>query len=92
MTTPLQLELPPEALEALVDVLVDRIQGRIEAARADAWIGVEQIAEYLDCKPQRVYDLWGKREHSGFPGYKDGGRLLSKRSLIDQWLERGGCA
>lgn len=51
----------------------------------EAWVGVEQAAEHLGCKPQRIYNLVHAR---AIPYRKDGSRLLFRLSDLDGWLER----
>ena len=51
----------------------------------EAWVGVEQAAEHLGCKPQRIYNLVHAR---AIPYRKDGSRLLFRLSDLDAWLER----
>lgn len=82
-----QVELPDE----LVDEIVRRVRDSLiaEADAPEPWIGVEQAAEHLSCRRQRIYDLVGQRAANGFPVRKDGSRLLFKRSQLDRWVERG---
>jgi len=51
----------------------------------EAWVGVEQAAEHLGCKPQRIYNLVHAR---AIPYRKEGSRLLFRLSDLDDWLER----
>jgi excisionase family DNA binding protein len=51
----------------------------------EAWVGVEQAAEHLGCKPQRIYNLVHAR---AIPYRKEGSRLLFRLSDLDGWLER----
>ena len=51
----------------------------------EAWVGVEQAAEHLGCKPQRIYNLVHAR---AIPYRKEGSRLLFRLSDLDAWLER----
>jgi excisionase family DNA binding protein len=50
---------------------------------AELWIGVQQAAEHIACKPQRIYDLVSQR---AIPHRKDGSRLLFRRNELDDWL------
>lgn len=77
------LELPPEALEQ-----VARRAAELVAARdpgPEPWVGVNEAAEHLGCKRQRVYDLVSQGR---IPHRKEGGRLVFKRSELDAWLEK----
>lgn len=75
--------LPPELLEAIAARAAELVEDRtVESPQP--WIGVEEAAEHLACKPQRIYDLvsQGRLEHR-----KDGRRLLFRRSDLDSHLE-----
>lgn len=79
----LVLPFPPELLEVIAARAAELVEDRAEAA--DLWMDVGESAEYLRCKPQRIYDLvsQARLEHR-----KDGRRLLFRRSWIDEYLER----
>jgi hypothetical protein len=87
LATALLASLDDDALDQLAEQLAPRLAGRVEQREADPWIGVEAAAEHLACSRQRIYDLWHQRETTGFPGRKEGSRLLTKRSLLDAWLD-----
>ena len=80
------LVVPPELIEALVSRVVDRLP---QAASAEPWVDVAQVARHLGCRPQRIYDLVSRRATSGIPHRKEGGRLLFRLSQIDAWIESG---
>ena len=82
------LPVPPELLEAIAARAAELIEDR-RREEAEPWIGVEEAAEYLACKPQRVYDLTsqGRLEHR-----KDGRRLLFRRPWLDAYLEEATVA
>ena len=44
---------------------------------------VEEAAEYLRCKPKRIYDLTSQRR---LAFVKDGSRTLIRRDALDQYL------
>ena len=67
--------------EALVELVADRA--------AEPWVGIDQAAEHLACKRQRIYDLVSRRT---IPHRKEGSRLLFKLSHLDAWVESGGAA
>ena len=48
------------------------------------YYNVEELCGVLKCKRQRVYDLACKGE---IPYYKDGKRLVFKRSEFEKWRE-----
>lgn len=86
---PLSITLP----DAVVDLIVERVVQ--EVARMDVvepWVGVEDVAEHLCCRRQRIYDLVHRRRSTGIPHRKEGNRLLFKLSAIDRWVESGGAA
>ena len=79
----LTLPVPPELLEAIAVRAADLVEDR-SREEAEPWIDVEEAAEYMACKPQRIYDLvsQGRMRHR-----KDGRRLLFRRSWLDAYLE-----
>lgn len=83
--TAVKLELPAETLEEIARRAAEIIAGQDPGP--EPWVGVADAADHLGCKRQRVYDL----VHKGrVPHCKEGGRLVFKRSELDEWLERGG--
>lgn len=65
--------------------VLDELRELLDAREGpEPWIDVEQAAEYLGCKPQRIYNL----KHEGrIPYRKDGSKLLFRRSELDASLE-----
>lgn len=47
------------------------------------WFNVAQAADYLACKPQRIYDLVSQGK---LKSAKDGRRVLFRREWLDQAL------
>jgi excisionase family DNA binding protein len=72
-----ELAKDPEALARFRALVIDG-QG------PERWVGVQQAAEHLGCKPQRIYNLVNDR---AIPYRKDGSRLLFRLSELDAWLE-----
>ena len=73
---------------ALSDEDVERIAERVASLAAgsspsDPWLSIEEAAEHLRAKPQRLYDLvsTGRLKPA-----KDGRRLLFRRSWLDAYL------
>jgi excisionase family DNA binding protein len=71
------------------DELVDEIAGRVLTIlqaqnAASPYMSVDEAADYMRCKPQRVYDLLSARRLTRL---KDGSRVLVKRAEIDAYLE-----
>lgn len=80
--------LPPEVLEQLAQRIADILEQR-QAARtepAKRWLTVDQAADYLGCKRQRVYDLrsTGRLSRCG-----DGRRGLVDRRELDELIQGG---
>jgi len=77
--------------EALVELVADRAAERLGARlpAVEPWVGIDQAAEHLACKRQRIYDLVSRRT---IPHRKEGSRLLFKLSHLDAWVESGGAA
>lgn len=70
----------PEAIERLRELLMP------PAAKAEPWVGVEQAADHIGAKRQRIYDL----VHADrIPHRRDGTRLLFRLSELDESLNKG---
>lgn len=76
---------------ALSEDDIERIAERVaslaaSSSRPDPWLSIEEAAEHLRAKPQRLYDLvsTGRLRPA-----KDGRRLLFRRSWLDTYLESG---
>lgn len=81
------LTLPPTALEAIARRVLELLaeEGSANgAASLPEYLNVEEAAEYLRCSKQRIYDLLSARR---LPKYRDGSRVLLKRSDLDSYLE-----
>ncbi len=78
-----------ETLDALVDLIAQRVIEQVEADTGDDGYlrGAERIAAYLDCPPSRVYSLASARR---IPVHRDGSNLLARRSELDRWVKNGG--
>lgn len=89
-----------DALDLLAELIAEKLAARAAAPAPDAqsggpepWIGVDEAAEHLGCKPQRIYDLVndprrGNGAEHPIPFRREGRRLLFRRSELDAWLER----
>ncbi len=88
MSTGFNFSPSTETVEALVDLVAQRVIERGEADNGDGWLrGAERIAAYLDCPPSRVYSLASARR---IPVHRDGSNLLARRSELDRWVKNGG--
>ena len=54
------------------------------ADEAQPYLTVQEAADYLRCRPKRIYDLTGQRR---LPHVKDGSRTLLRRVDLDAYLE-----
>lgn len=78
---------------AVIELIAGEVAERLAASRADGpepWVGVGEVARHLSCRPQRVYDLCGRRDGTSIPHRKEGSRTLFLLSRVDAWLDRGG--
>lgn len=70
----------------LVDEIVQALSergGPPNLASNDPYLGVQEAAQYLGCKPRRIYDL---KIDNRLRCVKDGSRVLTRRSWIDAYL------
>jgi excisionase family DNA binding protein len=75
-----QLELP----DAVIDELVERVATRVleQLAQRDGssqYVNVQEAAELLRCKPQRIYDLLSDRR---LERIKEGARVFVRRADV----------
>jgi excisionase family DNA binding protein len=63
--------------------LAEQIRAQVRATPPSPYLNIQEAAEYLRCKPQRVYDLVSARV---LERYKDGTRVLVRRDEIDAYL------
>lgn len=83
--TPLSLTLPPDALEAIAQRAAELLAERQPAGTiASPWLTTTEAAEYLRCKPQRVFDLTSSGR---LRVRKDGSRNLYRREDLDAYLD-----
>jgi excisionase family DNA binding protein len=80
------IQLPDEVIEAIATRVLELLEERGSFEPDDPWLTVEQAANYIAAKPQRLYDLRYRGEL--IPG-RDGTRLLFRRSDLDRYLEGG---
>jgi len=79
-----EIALPLAVVEAVAERAAEIVVERLAAGSEDRWMGVEDAARYLACKPRRIYDLHSQRR---IPAHKDGSRLLFRRSELDAYLQ-----
>ncbi len=80
----LTFELPESLLERLAERVAQLVLAQLDVSGySSPWLDVNEAAEYLRCKPKRVYDLVGQ---SRLPVHRDGSRLLFDRAELDAYL------
>ena len=74
--------------DVLVDVLADAVVERLSATKTpfeDTWMNAEEAARHIGGAPvSRVHDLV---QQGKLQPYRDGRRLLFKRSELDAYVE-----
>ena len=87
---PLALLVPSEFVEAIAERVAELVAERLEngaTSTPSPWLTVDQAAEYLGCKRQRLYDLTSQgRLHPG----RDGSRLLFRKQDLEHHLAGRG--
>jgi excisionase family DNA binding protein len=76
-------------MRMIADRVAEIVTHRLGAAQGTTvarWLTVEQAAEYIGARPQRIYDL---RSSGRLRRTSDGGRALVDRHELDQLIERG---
>lgn len=79
----LSLAVPAELVEAVAARLADLLTERLPEQGPTPWLDVDGAAEYLACKPHRVYDLVAEGR---VRCAKDGRRSLFRREWLDEYL------
>jgi len=89
MNAPLRFELPPEALDVLVEEVVARVLERLERTRSGSspWLTLAQAADYLALPRGRLYKLTAAK---AIPCRRVGSRILLRRDELDAWLDADG--
>lgn len=79
------LGVPDELLTAVAERVAECLAERLPATQPEPYLDVDQAADYLACKPARIYELKaaGRLDH-----WRDGRRLLFRRTDLDAALER----
>jgi excisionase family DNA binding protein len=81
-----QIALPPELVEVIVDAVTDRVFERLEADRPDPspWLyGAKAAAEYLGWPIGRIQKLTAA---GALPSHRIGQRHSYRRDELDEWL------
>lgn len=84
----LVLELPPEALEVIVEAVTDRVTAALPPAEEGwpEWMSVPTAARYLDRSAGSVRKLY---ERGRVPSYSEGSgcRVFLRRSDLDEFMD-----
>jgi excisionase family DNA binding protein len=72
-------------LDALADVLADRVRARLGAT--SPWLKAPEAAAYLACPESRIRKLTMTGE---LPAHRDGRRVLYRREDLDAFVRNGG--
>ena len=86
----LALTVPRELVEAIAELVEERVLERLEASRRDGlsqYLTPVEAAELLRADRQRVYDLLSAGR---LRRYKDGARVLVSRDEIEAYLDGDG--
>ncbi len=82
------LHLPAEFVDRLAEEVAARAQALLDqGAGEDRWLSLSSAAEYLDCKPSRLYEFVSR---GLVPHEREGRRILILRSELDRWVRNGG--
>lgn len=85
----LPLSMPAESVEAIARraaaIALEQLADRGDD-QAGPWLSVEEAAERLRCKPQRIYD---HRSSGALTPYTEGGRALCSREEVDALVVGG---
>lgn len=76
--------LSPDLLEVIAERVAELLAKQAPAAEPDPYLTVDQAAEYLACKPKRIYDLCSQHRVDCL---KDGSRTLLRRADLDAYLK-----
>lgn len=83
MAPSVSLSIPPEFVEAVAQHVADLL-AKHQTTDLTPYMTVEEAAEYMRCRPKRIYDLTSQRR---LPFVKDGSRTLLRRADLDAHLE-----
>lgn len=85
-TAGLSIELPPEVITQLKELVLAEIRSELLAASTDEseYMRVEEAAVFIRNTPDRVRKL---RSRGVLTKYGDGGNALIKRSELEAWIK-----
>ena len=79
----INISLPLEIVEEITRRVTEALAASLDLRRTPELLTTAQAAEYLNCKPQRIYDL---KSRGDLPAFKEGGRVLIRRADLDALL------
>jgi len=81
-----EIDFPDPVIEAIAQKVVESLRPLLVRKQdaTDAFLTVDQLAEYLGIGKQRVYDAVSKNK---IPYFKVGKLLRFRKSAIDKWIE-----
>ena len=82
-TAQASIELTAETVEVIACRVAELLADQAPAGEVDPYLTVEQAADYLACRPKRIYDLCSQRRVAF---HKDGSRTLLRRSDLDAYV------
>lgn len=82
----LVLPFPDDWLDEIARRVV-ALMGQAPTGDADPWMTVTDAARHMGCTTNRVYKLVAQES---LPHYREGRRLLFKRSELDSFIRSGG--
>lgn len=85
-TATLSLPFPDEWLDEIARRVV-ALMGQAPTDDADPWMTVQEAAAHMRRTTNRIYKLV---EQGSLPHYREGRRLLFKRSELDSFIRSGG--
>ena len=88
LTTALTMAVPSELVEVIAERVAEMLAER-QPQTAPELLTVDEAAEFLRCRRQRLYDLVSQDR---LPHLKDGARLLFRRVDLLAYLGDGGAA
>lgn len=82
----LAVELPADALEQIAERAAEIVLERLGDAGGieSPYLTVDEAADFLRCKKQRVYEL---RSSGRLTAFNDGGRALVARAEVERLVE-----
>jgi len=78
-----------QSVPKLVALMEESIKLQKEGTVEKKWLGVKELALYLDYSKDKVYKIAQNEWIEGVHYYKPTGRLIFDKAKIDEWVEHG---